>query len=110
MIIHKAQGGIDTENGNFVHAYTGPRIWTEALASFLGLNPYAKADEILQKVWRDKEGYKAARAHRICLMTYWFFSGEPSDTVNVRNLYGSQNFHNGDYPRWIEQVANLNEG
>lgn len=107
MIIHKAQGGIDTNNHEFVHEHTGPRIWSEAFASLLGLNPNASAAEILQKVWRNNEGYKVARAHRICLMSWWFFSG---DSVNVRNLYGSRTFLHGDYPHWIEQRDILHEG
>ena len=69
MIIHRAENGFDTNDHEFVHVHTGPRIWTEALGSFFGFKANVTPAEILHKAWKDRAVYKKARAAGNCVMS-----------------------------------------
>lgn len=72
-------------------------IWTAAIASVLGFEENATSKSILRAVFSHPAAYKRARDLGVCLVGYDAFN-----KVNVRNLYGSQNFGDG-YVRWIEE-------
>ena len=69
-------------------------VWTAAIATVLGFQENATSKDILQAVFSEPAAFKRARDLRICLVGYDFFN-----SINVQNLYGSQNFGDG-YVSW----------
>jgi mannosyltransferase OCH1-like enzyme len=99
--------GIDTHDPNFVHATTGPSIWTEALIDYLKISlqnaPPGKAARYVYDMYtQDSSFRKRVNKKGIYLFPKEFYEGQAS-----KNLYGSQNFGDG-YVRWIEERDALN--
>lgn len=97
------QRGIDVKNPHFVHATTGPGIWTEALVAYLGEPPKTQAATIFYQYKKNSKYRKKINALGVFLFPVSFYAGEASE-----NLYGSQRFGDG-YKRWTEEAALLNE-
>lgn len=95
------KNGIDISNPHFVHATTGPAIWTLALKSFLGVDSNLKSIQIYDQYVQDISFRKYINSKGVWLFPQKTFNGEWSC-----NLYGSQNFSNG-YVKWISEKNNL---
>ena len=85
--------GIDLMHEHFVHATTGPAIWTGALREYLGADGDLNAGQIYQRHRKDPAFRKSCRQRGVFLMDDRFFAGKM-----VLHEYGSQRFR--DYDRW----------
>jgi len=94
LVYQKSREGINLSNPHFVHAHTGPGIWTRAIKDTILEN--AQVDDkkmgnsydVIQRVWTDPAFNKAAGKLGVCLMAHSFFHGKFAE--NTRNMFGSQ--------------------
>lgn len=86
------ENGIDRSNPHFVHATTGPGVWTAAIKDYLGM-PQGNASGIYRAYKHQPEIFNK---QGIYIYNRKYFSGKYS-----KNLYGSQFFGDG-YIRWTE--------
>lgn len=96
MIVSKFKKGIDFTNPHFVHAYTGPGIWTRAINKLLNEPENQKAIDTYNKTKRD-----LLDKYGISLKPPTFFS-----RICVEHLYGSTQFSDG-YKSWISERNNI---
>jgi len=92
--------GIDITYEHFVHATTGPAIWTEALSEYLGEGGNPNACLIHYRYREDAMFRKSCHQKGVFLMDDRFFAGR-----KVRHEYGSQRFR--DYDRWTVLALQL---
>lgn len=107
LIIQRAKDGIDVSNGHFVHFHTGPAAWTDAIRSYLGYDykeRWPGADVVIKEVWSNPIMYRLARSVGICLMDWWFYDGDTSET-RVRHLFASQKFDKSEYTSWLTEAG-----
>jgi hypothetical protein len=96
ILINFEKNGIDIKRNHFVHATTGPGIWTDAIRAYLNLNQNESPDIILNMYNNNK-----IKNNDIVILPSKSFR-----TYYVQNLYGSQNF--GDnYVKWEDEVKLL---
>lgn len=100
--------GIDTQDPNFVHATTGPGVWTDALIDYLRISlqdaPPGKAARYVYDLYtQDSSFRKHINKKGVYLFPREFYAGQAS-----KNLYGSRNFGDG-YARWIDERDALNQ-
>jgi mannosyltransferase OCH1-like enzyme len=99
--------GIDTKDPNFVHATTGPGVWTEALFDYLKLSlqnapPGGAARYVYDLYTQDSSFRKRVNKRGVYLFSREFYAGQAS-----KNLFGSQNFGDG-YVHWTDEREALN--
>ena len=90
--------GIDIKNPHFVHATTGPAIWTNALKSYLDLEHLSNARNIYEMYTKDKS-YFVNKGVYILSEDYF-------NTIYTSNLYGSVFFGDG-YVKWTDEANKL---
>ena len=90
--------GIDINDGIFVHAVTGPGVWTDALKSYLGLEHLTNAKAVYDMYTKDKS-YFVTKGIYILSEKYF-------DKIYTSNIYGSQFFGDG-YIKWTDEVNKL---
>jgi len=93
ILLNYENNGIDIKNEHFVHATTGPGIWTDAIKEYIGYND--NPDVILDLY---NNGYIN---NDIIILSAEYFNN-----YYVRNLYGSLTFGN-NYVKWTDQVKKL---
>ena len=98
--------GINIKDPDFVHATTGPGVWTEALFDYLGFStqeaPPGKAAQYFFDMYTQiPEFKKHVNKQGIYLFSQEFYAGQAS-----RNYYGSVTF-GGGYVRWTEERDSL---
>jgi mannosyltransferase OCH1-like enzyme len=100
LIVRLCSEGVDTTQEHFVHAYTGPGVWTRAIHETLGFPVEQKARYTYQLSQMD--AYKD-RFERLGLRLEdrAYFSKH-----NVRNYFGSTQF-SGGYVSWTEERDRL---
>jgi mannosyltransferase OCH1-like enzyme len=89
--------GIDKSDPNFVHATTGPGIWTEAIKDYLML-PTLSAKEIFEAYKRDTDKFNNIGLY---ILDAKYFA-----SIYSKNLYGSQTFGDG-YVKWIDEIKKI---
>ena len=85
----------DYSNPYFVHHITGPGVWTGALLQGLGLPA-----DLSGRLIDDLDKYELNPDHNVKC-----YSGEHCRAFvdeYVKHLFGSQNWNDGSYERWIE--------
>lgn len=95
------KNGIDLTYLHFVHATTGPGIWTDALVAYLGEAPHTAPREIYEKYNNDALYKRKVNELGIFLMPDDFYNDFAS-----KNLYGSSFFGDG-YKKWVEERDEL---
>jgi hypothetical protein len=91
LIVERGRGGIDPSYDHFVHWYTGPSVWTAAIAGVLGVAE-TRAETIYAKYRR------SAESHGIQMVPARTFNG-----VLVSHAFGSVNYSAKEYVRWVDQ-------
>lgn len=92
--------GIDVSYPHFVHATTGPSIWTNALFNYLKVEGISPGD-MYKKYEADASFKEYVNSLGVWLYPKSFYEGDAS-----RNLYGSQFFGDG-YVQWIREKDKL---
>lgn len=94
------RGPVDTSNKHFVHHYTGPAVWTEAIATVLGLDDPASSSSasIYRAAWADARVRQRAEDLGMALVHASFFQG-----VNVFHINGSVFAKDAGYVSWTEE-------
>jgi alpha 1,6-mannosyltransferase len=90
--------GIDLTNSDFVHATTGPAIWTNALKSYFDLEHLTNARNIYEMYKKDKSYFVSKGVY---ILSEDYFS-----TIYTNNQYGS-NFFGDGYVKWTDEAAKL---
>ena len=93
--------GIDTASEHFVHATTGPGIWTRALRDYLGAGGAMDVGQVHVRYREDSAFRESCQARGVFLMGAKFFSGE-----KVRHLFASRSTV-GSHDRWPELARRL---
>lgn len=84
---------------HFVHALTANGIFTEAYLDFIGV----KSEDLTQDIGKFNASPTAQQAGLVCAPSWRFFHWEV-----VRHLYGSINWTDGKYVRWIAERQEKN--
>lgn len=95
------KNGINISDPHFVHATTGPSIWTSALKHYLSIDPSFCAGDIFNQYTNDSAFRNLVNDKGIWILSKDIFSGTWSC-----NLYGSQIFNDG-YVKWIDERDGL---
>ena len=82
--------GINYKNPHFVHATTGPAVWTEGLLDYLG-EPRQRPIEMFDRYTRDKIYKKKLNELGVYLVPQSFFAGIASKNLYPRNFKNRQN-------------------
>lgn len=113
--MHKAFNNPDYSNPHFVHAMTGPGIFTKSILDFLQMwelsdvkpdgevylsDPWAKENmhklNLIKDVDKINNSDSAQQLGFYLVPSFRFFHHEVS-----KHLYGSQNWDDGNYDQWI---------
>jgi alpha 1,6-mannosyltransferase len=81
-------------NKHFVHALTGPGVWTKGIKLALNIN-----EQLNEKI-TDSEYFnelEKAKKYKLFCYEYKMFY-----CMAVKHLYGSQNWNDGKYEQWIK--------
>lgn len=102
LVDHWKIKGIDTQDPNFVHATTGPGVWTDALLDYLKISsqnaPPGKVARYVYDMYTQDASFRGrVNKKGIYLFPREFYAGQAS-----KNLYGSQNFGDG-YTQWTKE-------
>jgi hypothetical protein len=103
LVLNRALNGIDIQKDEFVHYYTGPELWTQAVAKTLHMpekgshiRPGYTAIEIIEYLKINPAAQQRAREVGLCLMSGTFFNG-----FNVDNKAASLMWLGlEEYPNW----------
>lgn len=85
--------GVDTTKPNFVHYYTGPAVWTDAIYMLLNIPGHYNTAEVVEK-------YKNNNPYGIQFESHTFFQGE-----YVRHYFNSVFSSEVDYHSWRRDVG-----
>jgi mannosyltransferase OCH1-like enzyme len=98
LLIERVGKGVEPHRQHFVHHYTGPGLWTDAICSTLESR---ESDMITLSKKKD-----LLRAHelKVQFLDWKYFNG-----FKVRHLFGSR-FWGKDYGRWLDEEADLRKG
>lgn len=88
---------------HFVHATTGPDIWTDALLEYMGEKKDSNLCELFERYISDMQFQKKVNELGIYLVRQGFFSG-----IASKNLFGSQTFGEG-YIQWTKERDRIRE-
>ncbi|MDE3055596.1 MAG: hypothetical protein KGI80_02725 [Verrucomicrobiota bacterium] len=88
--------GIDIKNPHFVHATTGPAIWTEAICDYLGV--HCKTAKEIYSLYVCDSNFR----EHINSLGVWLYSENNYKGMWSSNLYGSQ-FFGDNYIKWIDE-------
>lgn len=92
------EGPVDTSDKHFVHHYTGPGVWTEAIATVLGFASSSSSASIYRAVWTDARARQRAEDLGMTMVHANFFHG-----VNVFHRYGSITSKDAGYVSWTQE-------
>ena len=89
----------DYNNEHFVHSLTGPAVWTKGIKT--GLNILNEPHRDIIEDYQYYNNLDAAKQHK-----FYCYGGENYRLLHwqaVRHIYGSQNWNDGQYVRWIAE-------
>lgn len=101
-LVKEALSNPDYTNPNFVHAMTGPSIWTKGIVEYLEFNKkYNLINDCLEynSLVKSKE------------LGFYCYGGESwrlFHHIASKNIYGSQNWSHG-YVQWVEERRRFSE-
>lgn len=100
LIIEKTEDGLKIEDEHFVHKYTGPGIWTEAVKKLCGFPENMNAKNIYDLYLKPGKN-SVFKNYNIRIENVDYFNG-----LNVRHYFGSANFDK-EYDSWLKHRDDL---